>query len=171
MTAIFYPAGQCDKHKIKITALSLNQFLKFLYMWLNLWLKSRHADKVPQILSGVRAVSLPLKRSEQSSSFKRPFTDLMRKCTSCGNLGVLLYSKTQLSLLARLSQALGQQLGLDVVWERARAQALSWAQGAAVLHRAAAKGRLCRTGLCQSTWDRWGTRASGPTVGPVALPP
>lgn len=68
MTAIFYPAGQCDKHKIKITALSLNQFLKFLYMWLNLWLKSRHADKVPQILSGVRAVSLPLKRSEQSSS-------------------------------------------------------------------------------------------------------
>lgn len=120
-------------------------------MWLNLSLKSRHADKVPQILSGVKAVSLPLKRSEQSSSFKRPFTDLTRTCTSCGNLGVLLYSKTQLSLLARLSQALGQQLGLNVVWQRARAQALSWAQGAAVLHRAATKGCLRHTGLCQST--------------------
>ena len=120
-------------------------------MWLNLLLKSRHADKVPQILSDVRAVSLPLKRSEQSSSFKRPFTDLMHTCISCGNFGVLMYGETQLSLLACLSQALGQQLGLDVVWQRAHAQALSWAQGAAVLHRAVTKGHLCRTGPCRST--------------------
>ena len=140
-------------------------------MWLNLSLKSRHADKVPQILCDVRAVSLPLTRPEQCSSFKRPFADLMRMCISCRSFGFLLYGRTQLSLLARLSQALGQQPGLDVVGQQARAQALSWAEEVAVPHEAVMKGRPCHTRPCQSTWAHGGTRASGATVGPVASPP
>ena len=103
-------------------------------MWLNLPIKSRYADKVPQILRDIRAVSLPFVMSEPRSSSKWPFTDPMRVCTRHKNLGFLPYEKSLHSgktQLSRGSQAPGSGVQ-GAARRRARALALGWAmQGCA----------------------------------------